>query len=186
MKKQLWTMPLMLIAAVCVVLLSACGGPSVEQLIREDLVKEFDAVNAEDEDLLAAMESTSDGSFEQLGINIPEFAEAYLDGYTYEIGEIEVDEKAGTAEATVTVSLKSISGILNEFATQFEEWVSSIDMTTLSSEDELYLKAGEILLDVTKSTDVTTSDVTFTYTKDSEGTWVADEGAATAVLEAMQ
>ncbi len=185
MKKKFWAMPLVLIAAVCVALLSACGGPSVEELIREDLTTEFDAVDPHDEELLESMESSSDGSFEQLGIDVEEFAEAYLGNFSYKIGDIVVDEDAGTAEATVTVSMKSMSAIMNEFATQFEEWVATIDLSTLSSDEELYVKAGEILLDVTSTTEETESDVVITYSKDSEGTWVADEDAGAAILEAM-
>lgn len=41
MKKKFWVMPLAAIAVVCTVLLSACGGPSVEELIREDVEKAF-------------------------------------------------------------------------------------------------------------------------------------------------
>lgn len=186
MKKKFWAMPLVLIAAVCVALLSACGGPSVEELIREDLTTEFDAVNPQDEDLLASMEASSEGSFEQLGIDIQDFAEAYLGDFTYEIGDIVVDEEAGTADATVTVSMKSMSAILEEFTTQFEEWIATVDLSTMSSDEELYLKAGEILLDVTAATESTESDVVITYSKDSEGTWVADEDAAAAILEAME
>lgn len=99
MKKKFWVMPLAAIAVVCTVLLSACGGPSVEELIREDVEKAFSEVSADNEDLMDAMVASSDGAFEQLGLDTKEFAEAYLDGFGHEIKEVVVDEEAGTADA---------------------------------------------------------------------------------------
>ncbi len=41
MKKRFWTIPLMVLAVACTVFLGGCGGPSVEELIREDLETAF-------------------------------------------------------------------------------------------------------------------------------------------------
>lgn len=186
MKKRIWAVPLMLIATVCIALLSACGGPSVEELIREDVDKAFSKITPDDEDLLAAMTDSADGSFEQLGIDYKEFATAYLDGFDYEIKDVVVDEEAGTADATVSVNMKSLSAILTDFTTQFQEYVYSLDPTTIGSEEELYAKAGEIPMDVVKNTEPTESDCVFTYEKDSEGNWSSTDDAETEILNAMQ
>ena len=43
MKKKLLLAPLMAVLVACVVVLSGCGGPSVEELITEDLTTQFEA-----------------------------------------------------------------------------------------------------------------------------------------------
>lgn len=80
MKKRFWTIPLMVLAVACTVFLGGCGGPSVEELIREDLETAFSEVSPDNEELLTAMTDSSDGGFETLGIDTQEFAKAYLDG----------------------------------------------------------------------------------------------------------
>lgn len=42
MKKKLLLAPLMAVLVACVVVLSGCGGPSIEELITEDLTTQFD------------------------------------------------------------------------------------------------------------------------------------------------
>lgn len=44
MKKKLLLAPLMAALVACVVLLSGCGGPSVEELITSDLTSQFDEI----------------------------------------------------------------------------------------------------------------------------------------------
>ena len=44
MKKKLLLAPLMAVLVACVVLLSGCGGPSVEELITNDLTSQFDEI----------------------------------------------------------------------------------------------------------------------------------------------
>lgn len=185
MKKRIWAVPLMLIASVCIVLLSACGGPSVEELIREDVDKAFSKVTPDDEDLLAAMSDGADGSFEQLGIDYQEFATVYLDGFDYKIKDVVVDEEAGTADATVTVNMKSLSAILTDFTTQFQEYVYSLDPATIGAEKELYAKAGEILMDVVKNAEPAESDCVISYERDGEGVWSSTDDTETEILNAM-
>lgn len=108
MKKKFWAVPMALVAVLCTVLLTACGGPKVEDLIRDDLNEGLSAISADDDDFMEGLEQGADGSFEQLGIDPHEFAEAYLDGYAYEIGEITVDKDAGKATAEVTIHMKSL------------------------------------------------------------------------------
>lgn len=49
MKKRFWTIPLMVLAVACTVFLGGCGGPSVEELIREDLETAFSEVSPDNE-----------------------------------------------------------------------------------------------------------------------------------------
>lgn len=185
MKKRFWTIPLMALVFACLAFLSGCGGPSVEELIREDIETAFAEISPENEELLSAMTDSAGGGFDQLGIDTTEFATAYLEGFDHKVNEVTVDEDAGTAEANVTVKMKSLTAIMSEFASKFQEYLAGVDPSTIESEDALYEQAGTILMDVVKATEPTESDCVFKYEKDSENTWSATEGAEEQILEAM-
>ena len=53
MKKKLLLAPLMAALVTCVVLLSGCGGPSVEELITNDLTSQFDEIKNGGDDFLS-------------------------------------------------------------------------------------------------------------------------------------
>ena len=107
----------------------------------------------------------------------------YLDGFTYTINEITVEDK--TANANVTVTAKSMGDIVNEFQLQFTEYLSGIDLTTISGEDELFQQAGQILLEVAQGVEPQEVDCNFTYSQDDEGVWSADESAASELTNAL-
>ena len=69
MKKKLLLAPLMAALVACVVLLSGCGGPSVEELITNDLTSQFDEIKNGGDDFLSGLEKASGDEFEQLGID---------------------------------------------------------------------------------------------------------------------
>lgn len=185
MKKKFWAAPLAACALACAVLLSACGGPSVEELIREDLKTQFEEVTAEDDELIDAIESSGGAGFDMLGIDAEEYAEAYLDGFGYEIGDVTVDEGAGTAEAKATVTMKSMTDIIAKFSEESEAWMAGVDVSAYESEGELYAEVGKMLMDVTKSTKAKKTEVTFEYEKDDDGVWQASEGTEAALYDAM-
>lgn len=186
MKKRLWAIPCMLMAAMCLALLSACGGPSVEELIREDLTTAFEEISPEDENLVNAMVDSSGDGFDQLGIDPQDFATEYLDGFEYEIKDIAVDEEAGTAEATVAVKMKSLTAIMSKFGKSFQEFASNLDVSSVQSEEEVYAQAGELLMDAVGETEPSETDCVFTYTKAEDNSWSATEDTETEILKAMQ
>jgi len=102
MKKKLLLAPLMAVLVACVVVLSGCGGPSIEELITEDLTTQFDEVKNGGDDFLSGLEEASGDEFEQLGIDPKEYAKTYLEGFDYEIGDVTVDEDKGVATAAVS------------------------------------------------------------------------------------
>ncbi|MFR7670288.1 MAG: hypothetical protein ACLU0O_05880 [Collinsella sp.] len=59
----------MAVLVACVVVLSGCGGPSIEELITEDLTTQFDEVKNGGDDFLSGLEEASGDEFEQLGID---------------------------------------------------------------------------------------------------------------------
>ena len=183
MKKKLLLAPLMAVLVACVVLLSGCGGPSVEELITEDLTTQFDEVKNGGDDFLAGLEEASGDEFEQLGIDPKEYAKSYLEGFDYKIGDVTVDEDNGTATAEVTITCKSMNQIVEDFATQYQEKVAALD--SMPSDDELYKMAGQVMVDVTKAAKTKDTTVTFKYTANDDGEWSADDSATTEMMNAM-
>ncbi len=182
MKKKLLA-PILAVVALCLVALTACGGPSVEDLIREDLTTQFDEIKAGSEELVDDIESNAGAEFDQLGVDPAAFTDSYLDGFDYEIGDITVED--GTATAHVTVTCKSMGDILTNFQTKFTEELNSVDLTTLESEDDLYKMAGQTMIDVTAEAEPRDVECDFTYTRDDEGTWSADASAEDEMMNAM-
>ena len=151
MRKK-FTVALMALFAACLLVLSGCGGPSVEELIREDLTTQFDEVKSGEEDFIEGLEESAGDSFDQLGIDASAFAQAYLDGFDYSIDEIVVEDT--TATATVTLKVKSMGDIVNEFNLQFADYMSTVDLSTIT-EDDLYAAAGQMMLDITNGAELT-------------------------------
>lgn len=183
MKKKLLLAPLMAVLVACVVVLSGCGGPSVEELITEDLTTQFDEVKNGGDDFLSGLEEASGDEFEQLGIDPKEYAKTYLEGFDYKIGDVTVDEDKGVATAEVSITCKSMNKIVEDFSTQYQEKVAALD--TVPSDDELYKMAGQVMIDVTKAAKPKDTKVTFKYSANEDNEWSADDSATTEMMNAM-
>ena len=183
MKKKLLLAPLMAALIACVVLLSVCGGPSVEELITNDLTSQFDEIKNGGDDFLSGLEEASGDEFEQLGIDPKEYAKSYLEGFDYKIGDVTVDEDKGTATAEVTITCKSMNKIVEDFATQYQEKIAALD--TMPSEDDLYKMVGQVMVDVTKAAKTKDTKVTFKYSANEDNEWSADDSATTEMMNAM-
>ena len=183
MKKKLLLAPLMAALVACVVMLSGCGGPSVEELITNDLTSQFDEIKNGGDDFLSGLEEASGDEFEQLGIDPKEYAKSYLEGFDYKIGDVTVDEDKGTATAEVTITCKSMNKIVEDFATQYQEKIAALD--TMPSEDDLYKMAGQVMVDVTKAAKTKDTKVTFKYSANKDNEWSADDSATTEMMNAM-
>ncbi len=185
MKRKFLATPLAAVAIACTVLLGGCGGPTIEEQIRADITEAFDSISPTDEELISGIEAGAGDSFDLLGIDVEDFAEKYFEGFEYSIGDIEVDEKAGTATADVTVKMRSLTDAMEDFTEDYEAWISTIDPTAIPTEEEIYAKGGELLMAAVSDCKPEESDLTFTYSKDDEGNWNADEGTESALLGAM-
>ena len=173
MKKKLLLAPLMAVLVACVVVLSGCGGPSVEELITEDLTTQFDEVKNGGDDFLSGLEEASGDEFEQLGIDPKEYAKTYLEGFDYKIGDVTVDEDKGVATAEVSITCKSMNKIVEDA------------LDTVPSDDELYKMAGQVMVDVTKATEPRKTTVIFKYTCNDDGEWSADDSVNSEMMDAM-
>lgn len=66
---------------------------------------------------------------------------------------------------------------MTTFQNDFYDWAYSVDPNTLSSQDEIYKQAGQMLLDATNSAEPTSTTVEVNYTKNSDGDWEMDSSS---------
>lgn len=149
--------------------------PSDEELIISDVDSYFEADDDMRSGFIAGLESGSGSELGQLGISADEFADAYLDGYGYEVGTVTVD--GDTAEVEVTVTIKSYAEIMSTFESNFNAWAESVDPSTITSEDQVYQKAGEMLMEAAQAAEPEAYDATLTFSQDSSGVWWMDSSS---------
>ena len=149
--------------------------PSDEELIISDVDSYFEADDDMRSGFIAGLESGSGGELDQLGISADEFADAYLDGYGYEVGTVTVD--GDTAEVEVTVTIKSYAEIMSTFESNFNAWAESVDPSTITSENQVYQKAGEMLMEAAQAAEPEAYDATLTFSQDSSGVWWMDSSS---------
>lgn len=149
--------------------------PSDEELIISDVDSYFEADDDMRSGFIAGLESGSGSELGQLGISADEFADAYLDGYGYEVGTVTVD--GDTAEVEVTVTIKSYTEIMSTFESNFNAWAESVDPSTITSEDQVYQKAGEMLMEAAQAAEPEAYDATLTFSQDSSGVWWMDSSS---------
>lgn len=149
--------------------------PSDEELIISDVDSYFEADDDMRSGFIAGLESGSGSELDQLGISADEFADAYLDGYGYEVGTVTVD--GDTAEVEVTVTIKSYAEIMSTFESDFYAWAESVDPSTLTSEDQVYQKAGEMLMAAAQAAEPEAYDATLAFSQDSGGVWWMDSSS---------
>ncbi|MBE6468503.1 MAG: hypothetical protein E7001_00690 [Coriobacteriaceae bacterium] len=186
-RKTVFTIFVAALLAVCGLGLAACGGPSPEEAIRQNLVEGFDPLKSGEgnSDFAKEFEKGVGGDFESYGIDSKEFADAYLDGFDYKIGEIKVDEKAGTAVAELSITMKPMMEMLNAFASR----VIDEGLTTLpadATEEDYSALSGKILMEEVGKLEPKTVDVQIKYAKNGDGQWEADQKSVDeAALVAM-
>lgn len=149
--------------------------PSDEELIISDVDSYFEADDDMRSGFIAGLEGGSGSELDQLGISADEFADAYLDGYGYEVGTVTVDGDA--AEVEVTVTIKPYTEIMSTFESDFYAWAESVDPSTLTSEDQVYQKAGEMLMAAAQAVEPEAYDATLTFSQDSGGVWWMDSSS---------
>ena len=182
MKKRFAFIP-MLVAFVFALALSACGGASAEDLIRADLESYFGDPENAAEEFASGLEASAGDELDMLGITEDEFTEAYLEGFTYEIGEITVDGDTATAEVALTI--KSFGDIMTTFQSDFTNWAYSLDPSTITSEDDLYKQGGQMLLDATRNAEAKENTYEVTYTRNSDGDWEMDAASESELTNAV-
>lgn len=167
-----------LVCALCSVALVGCASGDAEgaRSALEAQLSQLAGAGDNAEELLG--DSATD--FDKLGISGSEFLGAFFDGFSYEIGEVSVDGDAANAEVRLTT--RSLSAVVDAFEESYTE--KSFEAGVYPDEDEMYLKAGEALLECLRAAklDEVTCEVGLAY---KDGVWsVSDEGKS-ALISAL-
>lgn len=157
--------------------------PTDEELILSDVYWYFGDVDSINDEFILGLEAGAGSDLDQLGITAEEFAEAFLDGFNYEVGDVTVDGDVATVDVTITS--KSMDEISIEFQNRFTEWASTVDPSTITSEDDLYKQGGQIFLEVTREAEAAERQVELTFTQDSSGVWWMDTASEDDLMGTM-
>lgn len=166
------------LALACSVALGGCSGENPEELIRQDLTTSFDEIKNLDDatiDELAQELGTSD--LETYGIDGADLIRSMVDGFDYTIDSVTVDEEAGTATASVTVTSKSMSSLYDQIESMIGELMNDPDFLTLASdEDALNARVGEMIMEAVDGIEPTEKSLSISYSKTDDG-WQVDSSA---------
>lgn len=125
--------------------LTACGGKSDEEIIREGVTEELNEIkNLEAEFLEELVDELDDaGDLALLKIDSEAFCRAILADFDYNVGEITIDGEDAIIEVTLT--MKDTASILELWADDVME-LATDEVVLSMTEDELYAKMGEMLM----------------------------------------
>ena len=185
--KKLLSLSLCLFAALSMVLLSACNsGPSAEEVIREGLSSEFDQiVNKKGDDWEDMVEEVGeDADLSEYGIDSAEFVNSLFDGFDYKIDSVDVDEDNNTAVAHVTITSKSMTEVMNAVQAAAGDLLKDESVYSLS-EDELYKKVGEAMMEAINGVKARDVDVDLKLSCDDDGEWSEDDSVSSDVFNAI-
>lgn len=171
------------------------SGPSAEELIAQDIEAQLSALQDAASDLHAEfvedLEASNGDNLSMLGIDADDYVTSLLDGFAYQVNGVSVDEDAGTATADVTVTCKPLHSIMEEFDAAAEGYAEQYVADAIAAgqtevdEAALYQDMGQMFMDAIDGAESQESACVFTYTRNDEGAWAADESAADELATAM-
>ena len=165
--------------AFVLALVGCSSGPTDADVIRQGIDEELSSIKSGDDELVSAVAEGAGEDLDQLGIDSAQFLSAYLDGFDYSIGDINVD--GNTATVHLSVTCRSMNGIVSDFESKFTEALTEADDVT--DEDALYKLAGEVLMQCVADAPLKTSECDVTCEKDSDGSWSYADGVQEQVSE---
>jgi hypothetical protein len=159
------------LAAVCACMLSfvltACG-PSDEDQAKEALDAQLGQLVNPSDDTISKLSDEAGmaggNSFTTLNLDSTAFVKSWLNGFSYELGDVKVDGNTATVNASITC--KQLYVIMTGWSDSFE---SDALNQQFSSIDEVYTYAGKTFMDAVDGADPVTTQVTFTMEKDGGG-----------------
>ena len=156
------------------------GGPSDEQVIRDQLTSELDTIkNISDESVAAFTEGAGEDAFMEFGISNEQFVTEYFKGFDYSIDSVTVN--GDTAEAQITMTSRTMTDFTAVFSAKADELASGDEILTIESEEELNQRLGELIMQIIQDTELKQcGPVTITFTK-VDGEWTPD-GSASDIL----
>ena len=162
------------------VTLVGCGA-SDEDKIKDAISAELDLIKNHDEATIEELEGSYASQFDQLGIDSGEFINSWLDGFNYTVDSVTVDGDSATANVTVTV--KQLVPVLNEWQPEYEAYVAenalTLDYSTAMEQ------AGTSFMEKLNAAETTTATVALPLQKDSDGNWTLTSSASTEFANAL-
>lgn len=173
------------LAAAGALMLAGCGGPSIQDLLRDDAKTQLEALKTGAADaMVSSMEQAAGDSFDKLGVSAKDLSKEYLSGFDYTIDGVDVDEEKGTATVRVTFSCKSLEAIAKAFSDAYQKEVGSLKDTP--TQRDLLTLAGKVMQDAVKNAKPAEKKIDLTYKKNDAGEWSLDtESANKAIAGAM-
>lgn len=148
-----------LMAAVLAISLSACGGKSDEEVIREGVNADFESVkNFDEESIFSDVSEFTE--WDEFGIDSTEFLKKWLDGFDYSVDEVTVD--GDNALVKVTITVKSFEQIMTDFQEKGAA-LTQTDEASDMSQDDLYKELGTILMQGVDEASLATTTVDLPY-----------------------
>ncbi len=170
----------MAVLTVCAPLgLAGCGSDAEgdAQAVRDSIDSELTQLKT-----LSASELLGDtlSSIEKLGISGDDFLGAFLDGCSWEIGDVAVSGSAATAQVALTCrSMASALDALNDAYTS-----QTLEDGGHPSESSLYATAGKAFIDCVHATALGERSAEVTLAK-HDGTWLIDDAGRATLISAF-
>ena len=179
--------PVAFVLSVLIALaLAACNfGPSAEEIIRDGISERMDQLSDPQSQAYQDMVNSLSGAegIDELGLDANEVVDSLFGELTYEIGDIEVDDEAGTATAQVSVTCRSLTDVTTRFLTSALGDMGSLIGT--STQEDMLTQAGDLFMDALEQTDPQQTDLELSCTEGEENVWTLDESATNAIASAL-
>lgn len=167
--------------------LAACGGPSVEETIKKQVVTDLDQIKSASADEIKDVLGQDEwDSLSSSGIDVEKFYNACVKHFSYEEPAVTVD--GDTATVTINVTNVDIKQVFANWESEALEYAGSEEAQSdyeSIGEDGIMEKVFEMLYSKLDADDapLTTADVQIDFKKDSDGSWVpSDESQLGSVL----
>lgn len=174
------------LAAIPALGLSACGGPSDEELIKQTLTADLDAIKTVDEDTVKSMMGDSAVSeMETYGIDAFAFYTNCVKRFSYDNVDVTVDGDSATA--TLDVTNVDIEKVMTSWANDVSAYVTSqeaIDDYNNLGENGMMQKMLQQLTDALGASDAPTktSSMSIDFTKGDDGWDLSDASQLSSLV----
>lgn len=161
----------------CVLMLGVTGcAADSESVIRDSIEQEFNSYKNADDLAMSRVATTAEKEgLTSLGISSEEFAAAVLEGFDYEIKDININGSNATAD--VIIVSKSMSDFESRLSEAVQNFVASDSAQTMTS-DEKSQEIGNIAMDAFEQTEVIEEEVQLDFTLDGN-TWTSNNVSET-------
>lgn len=171
-RRALATLLVCVLVVVAAFPLSACGQKTSEDAdaIKASLEKSLEELKTNTGEGAQITKDTLDGyvggQLSGMGLSDDELLDAYLDGFDYTVGNVQVD--GNSALAHVKLKCRSVSGIVGSFIVQTMSGATDPKAT---------------LLDIVKNTELTDSEADVYISQDEDGNWNTTESLKNALVK---